>query len=394
MPVGRTALRGAAPLPRVPRKLCRARARSAAVRGFHLGRRLSGRTVQRVVRRRLGQVAGGLRSEPARAPATRSPAICSTVAPTCARSRSCWGIARLASTQIYTHVSAQPSATGLRPGTSARDMGPGGAARASHAVALGAGLRRVAAGRVRRPGGPPDIEPPRVVAGDSGFRRGARAARCVIPSLTFSEGMEPRSTNDADRARTPGPASASLRWSGSHGARGAGGARCSAHQTYTLVRRVRRARSSRQHASPKGHERGLHRRRLVPPGRIGGRLEAHGFSAGSAYLWCYDEARHHRPDSTGRGLRRPRAWCDQRRTFRRAGSRCPRALPPVGVRRPQRQPLVRAGHRPARVESDTTLSLSAAAPVVDSLSLRIVNPRAPAHVKGTVLDSLASARAT
>jgi hypothetical protein len=124
-----------------------------------------------------------------------------------------------------------------------------------------------------------------------------------------------------------------------------------------------------------------------PRGRINGRLEATGFSAGAAYLWCYDESRHHRPDSTGRDF-------DALGLVRSDGR-----FNVLGLHAPASYRLwvfadlnANRSFEPATdllVESDTTLTLTAAAPVIDSLVLRVVNPRAPAHVKGTVLDSLA-----
>ena len=62
-------------------------------------------------------------------------------------------------------------------------------------------------------GGPPDIEPPRLVGSspDSGAARVALDAR---PSLHFSEGMEPRSTTDAVEI-VPRIEIEQQRWSGS-----------------------------------------------------------------------------------------------------------------------------------------------------------------------------------
>jgi hypothetical protein len=103
-------------------------------------------------------------------------------------------------------------------------------------------------------------------------------------------------------------------------------------------------------------------------------------------LWCYDAARNHAADSTGRDF-------DALGLVASDG----RFVVP-GLKLPARYRLwvfadlnANRSFEPSSdllVESDSVLSLSAGAPTIDSLVLRIVNPRAPAHVKGTVLDSL------
>jgi hypothetical protein len=173
------------------------------------------------------------------------------------------------------------------------------------ALAIALALAAASCGRKGPPsGGPPDIEPPRVVEAtpDSGA---AHVPLDVIPSLTFSEGMEPRSTNDAI-ALAPPVGIRSLRWSG-RTVRAELAERLRAHQTYTLIVGFG-ARDRHGNTMAEGSSVVFTTGDSFPPGRIGGRLEAKGFSAGSAYLWCYDETRHHRPDSTGRDFD-ARVWC-------------------------------------------------------------------------------------
>jgi predicted small lipoprotein YifL len=252
------------------------------------------------------------------------------------------------------------------------------------ALAMALALTVASCGRKGPPsGGPPDIESPRLVEAtpDSGA---ANVPLDVIPSLTFSEGMEPRSTSDAI-ALAPLVDIRSLRWSG-RTVRAELAEPLRAHQTYTLIVGFG-ARDRHGNTMAEGASVVFTTGDSFPPGRIGGRLEAKGFSAGSTYLWCYDEARHHRPDSTGRDF-------DALGLVRSDGR-----FGVPGLQVPAQYRLwvfadinAYRSFEPATdllVESDTTLTLSAAAPVADSLILRIVNPRAPAHVKGTVLDSLA-----
>jgi hypothetical protein len=121
-----------------------------------------------------------------------------------------------------------------------------------------------------------------------------------------------------------------------------------------------------------------------PPGVIEGHLEARGFSAGNAYLWCYQATRE--PDSTARdfdaiglidpdgkfrvsGLQVPvryRVWTFADLNNNRSFEPSTDLLAPI----------------------DTVLELTTEHPVATDLQLRVVNPHAPARVRGTVLDSL------
>jgi len=251
-------------------------------------------------------------------------------------------------------------------------------------VAVALALAAAACGRKGPPsGGPPDIEPPRLVA-VSPESAASHVPLDVVPSITFSEGMEPRSTNDAI-ALAPPVELRRLRWSG-RTVRAELAEPLRPNQTYNLIVGFG-ARDRHGNTMAEGASVVFTTGDSFPRGRIDGRLEAKGFSAGAAYLWCYDESRHHRPDSTGRDF-------DALGLVRSDGR-----FNVLGLHEPASFRLwvfadlnANRSFEPATdllVESDTTLNLTAAAPVIDSLVIRVVNPRAPAHVKGTVLDSLA-----
>jgi uncharacterized protein (DUF2141 family) len=231
-------------------------------------------------------------------------------------------------------------------------------------------------------GGPPDIEPPRLVSADpdSGAAGVPRDGR---PRLTFSEGMEPRSTGDAVEL-VPRIEIAQQRWSGS---------------TLTLVFKdsLRAKTAYTLFLSPTARDRhgnALAAGRAVvfttadslDPGVLGGRLEARGFKPQQTYLWCYDEGRGHRPDSTARDFDAI-GLADVDGRFRVVG------LPVPGRYRLWAFADLN-GNRSFEPGTDvlaavdTTLDLTPSAPVLLDLRLRVVNPRAPSSVSGTVADTL------
>ena len=230
-------------------------------------------------------------------------------------------------------------------------------------------------------GGPPDVVPPRVIASqpDSGTARVPVDARL---SLSFSEGMEPRSTGDAI-ALAPPIEIRRLRWSGRTVTVELADS-LKAGRAYTLMVGVG-ARD--RHGNPLAHGMAVvfTTGDSFPPGRIEGRIEAKGFSAGSAYLWCYLTPGHE-PDSTGRDFD-ALGIVDNDGQFR---------IPGLAV--PARYRLWTFadlnGNRsfePATdvlAAIDTVLELTAAAPRAGELAFRVINPRAPARVRGTVVDSL------
>jgi hypothetical protein len=231
-------------------------------------------------------------------------------------------------------------------------------------------------------GGPPDLVPPRLVASDPDSGA-ARVARSASPSLTFSEGMEPRSTADAIMLAPPVEIRR-FRWSG-RTVTLALAESLRANQTYALVVGLG-ARDRHGNPMEEGASVMFTTADSFPPGRMEGRIEARGFPAEAAFLWCYDAARGHTPDSTARdfdalgivsadgrfhvpGLAVPasyRLWAFADLNRNRSFEPSTELLVPV----------------------DTLLTLTREAPSAESLLFRIVNPRAPAVVKGLVLDSL------
>ena len=232
-------------------------------------------------------------------------------------------------------------------------------------------------------GGPPDLDPPRVVSAlpDSGA---ANVPRDVRPTLTFSEGMEPRSTQDAVSIAPPVEIR-QRRWKG---------------RSLTLVfsDSLERDRTYTLFVSGTAHDRhgnvyGTGKTVVFstgaefPPGSIAGRINARGFAAGGTYLWCYNAGLGHAPDSTARdfdGL----GLADDDGSFEISGLAVPgryrlwafvdlngnRSLEPVSD---------------ILAAVDTTFELTTLNPNAKDALLRVVNPRAPGFVAGTVVDSSA-----
>lgn len=231
-------------------------------------------------------------------------------------------------------------------------------------------------------GGPPDIEPPRLTASlpDSG-RAGVR--RDALLALTFSEGMDPRSTADAISI-APRTEIRQRQWKG---------------RTVTIVL-AETLRANRTYALfLGGGARDRHGNPLaggatvvfstadsMPRGALEGELTARGFSAAGTYLWCYDAATGHVPDSTASDFDAI-GLADRDGRFR-----------VVGLPVPGRYRLwVFAdlnGNRSFEPQSDilapvdTVFALSSEAPIASGLAVTVLNPRSPGRVRGTVLDSL------
>ncbi len=228
-------------------------------------------------------------------------------------------------------------------------------------------------------GGPPDIEPPRVVSAtpDSGT---ARVALNTPITVTFSEGMEPRTTGSAV-ALAPRVDFRAPRWHG-RTLTLIPEAPLAPNHTYTLfVGGAARDRHGNVMASP---------RALVfstadsfPPGALQGTLEARGFSAQGTYLWVYKDPRA--PDSTARDFD-ALGVADPEGRFSVVG------LPVPGRYRlwafaDLNNNLSFEPDRDVLAPADTLISLTAAAPDVRGLAVRAVNPRAKAVVRGAVIDS-------
>jgi Big-like domain-containing protein len=231
-------------------------------------------------------------------------------------------------------------------------------------------------------GGPPDLEPPRMVSSvpDSGASRVARDAEL---SLTFSEGMDPRSTAEAISI-APRVDIRQRRWSG-RTVTIALAETLRSNQTYTIFLGSG-ARDRHGNALEGGATVVFSTADTLPAGRLEGQIVARGFAAGGTYLWCYDAAAGAAPDSTARdfdavGLADPDGYFDV-----------------VGLPVPGRYRLwVFAdlnGNRSLEPDSDilapvdTVFTLAAAAPVARGFTVTVVNPRSPGKVRGAVLDSL------
>lgn len=261
---------------------------------------------------------------------------------------------------------------------------PGGLARPLHVRLAICLLLAAGCGKKGPPsGGPPDVEPPRVIASspDSGA---AGVPRDVRPSLTFSEAMEPRTTGEAIEL-APRVEIRQRRWSGrtvtlvlAESLR--------ANQTYSLfVGGTARDR----HGNPivGGASVVFTTAERMPPGELAGKIVARGFSATGTYLWCYRRGRE--PDSTARDFD-ALGIADAEGQFRIVGLDVPAkyrlwAFADLNRNRSYEPP------NDLLVAADTTLALDVAEPVARGLELVVVNPRAPGRVRGTVLDSLAIA---
>ena len=265
-----------------------------------------------------------------------------------------------------------------------RRAGPGRAGRrglSSRALAPGLLALGLLAGCARKAppsGGPPDITPPRVLSSepDSGQARVPLDARL---SVTFSEGMEPRATGDAV-SLAPRSDIRQRRWSGRT-------------LTLQLEQPLRAAQTYTLFVGPSArdqHGNNLGAGRTVvfstadsfPPGVLEGRIEARGFAAEGTYLWCYREGRA--PDSTARDFD-ALGLADAQGNFRIPGLPVPGryrlwAFADLNRNRsfePDKDVLAPA---------DTTLALTPDHPVATGLLLHAVDPRAPGHVRGVVLD--------
>jgi len=235
-------------------------------------------------------------------------------------------------------------------------------------------------------GGPPDLEPPRVVSmvPDSFV---AGVPRDAHLSVTFSEGMEPTTSGDAV-SLAPRVAIKQRKWSG-RTLTVVLADTLRANQTYTMFV-APTARDRHGNALAGGHTSVFSTAATMPPGAIEGTLESVGFAAAGTYLWCYDVGRGHRPDSTARDFD-ALGLTSEGGTFRVLG------LPVPGQYRLWVFADLNANRsfEPSSdllVAVDTTLALTAAAPRAADLHLKITNPRATGRITGTVVDSLAIAQ--
>jgi hypothetical protein len=233
-------------------------------------------------------------------------------------------------------------------------------------------------------GGPPDTEPPRVleVTPDSGA---TGVSRTIHPTVEFSEGMDPRTAGLAVEIAPRVPIK-QRRWSGRKLTLVLEDS-LATDQTYTMFVGAD-ARDRHGNALREGRTVPFSTAAHFPPGVIEGDVVATGFSAPGTFLWCYPEG--HSPDSTARDFEAV-GLAGDRGFFRVTGLHVPG--------RYRLWAFVDMNHNHSfepdqdlLVPADTSLVLSVDQPQASGLKLRVVNPRAPGHVKGTVLDSLKDER--
>ena len=257
-------------------------------------------------------------------------------------------------------------------------------ARALALVLLAAAATAGCARKGPPSGGPPDILQPTVLAitPDSGATGVPRDAR---PTIEFSEGMDPRSATLAVEI-APNVDIRQRRWSGRKLSLVFADS-LAADRTYTLfVGSDARDR----HGNPllAGRAVPFTTADRFPPGVIEGDVVATGFVASGTYLWCYPEGRA--PDSTARDFEAV-GLAGEMGEFRITGLHVP------GRYRVWAFADLNHNHsyepdRDLLAPSDTTLALTESDAVVRGLKLRVTNPRAPARVKGTVVDTLGDER--
>lgn len=231
-------------------------------------------------------------------------------------------------------------------------------------------------------GGPPDIEPPRLID-SSPDSAAAGVPRDAALTLTFSEGMDPRSTAEAISI-APRVDIRQRRWSG----RTVGivlAETLRTDQTYTLFLG---GGARDRHGNPLagGATVTFTTADTLPGGILEGELVARGFSAAGTYLWCYEAAEGRVPDSTARDFDAV-GVADRDGRFRVIGLPVPGryrlwAFADLNNNR-SFEPLT-----DVLAPMDTVFVLSPEAPRASGFSATVLNPRSPGGVRGTVLDSL------
>ena len=249
------------------------------------------------------------------------------------------------------------------------------AAASLAAVLLAAGCAR----RGPPAGGPPDITPPTIL--DTAPDSGASAVpRDVHIAITFSEGMEPRSTEDAVTLE-PRVEIRQRRWSG-RTLTLVPAETLRTNHTYTLVVGTG-ARDRHGNTMTTGAAVPFTTAPTFPTGRIEGELQALGFAAPGSYIWVYHEGRT--PDSTARDFDAT-GVVDVNGHFRASGIAAPGRYRMWGFadlnKNRSFEPAV-----DVLAASDTTIVLTADDPIARNLFIKMVNPRAPGRVLGAVIDS-------
>ena len=242
-------------------------------------------------------------------------------------------------------------------------------------AALSAGCAR----RAPPSGGPPDLTPPVVVSSvpDSGAASVSTGTR---PSVTFSEGMEPRSSEEAVTL-APRVDIRQRRWSG-RTLTLVPGEPLQSGRTYALIVGTG-AHDRHGNAMNTGAAIPFSTADRFPPGAVEGSLDARGFDAAGTYLWLYRAGRS--PDSTARDFDAV-GVADPSGHFRVAGLAAPGQYRVWGFadlnRNRSFEPDV-----DVLAAADTMLSLPTDTSVARGLVLHMVNPKAPGIVRGAVIDS-------
>lgn len=254
------------------------------------------------------------------------------------------------------------------------------ALRAALAAGLGALALAGCAKKAPPSGGPPDLEPPRIVSvsPDSGSAGVARDARVAI---TFSEGMEPRGTGESVEFSPPVEIR-QRRWSG---------------RTLTLVLADSLRADHAYTLYVGGNARDRHGNNLVetrtvvfttaptfPAGAIEGQLQAVGFEAPGTLIWGYRDGRQ--PDSTARDFD-ALGVVNRSGAFRIAGLE-------TGV--PWRLWAFADLNHNRSFEpgsdllepADSVVTLTAEHPVATGVRFKLVNQRAPGRFGGVVVDTV------
>ena len=233
-------------------------------------------------------------------------------------------------------------------------------------------------------GGPPDLDPPLVVAvsPDSGA---TGVPRDVRPSIEFSEGMDPRTTSNAVEI-APRVDVRQRRWSGRRLTLVLADT-LARDQVYTLFVGTD-ARDRHGNPLKTGRAVPFTTAATFPPGMIEGEVRATGFVAPGTYLWVYPEGVE--PDSTARDFRAVGLAGDGG-VFRVTGLSVP------GRYRLWAFADLNKNHSfepntDLLVGADTTVVLTPERVVATGIHLRVVNPKAPGRVRGAILDSLRDER--
>jgi len=261
------------------------------------------------------------------------------------------------------------------------------AGRAAGAAALAGLLFATGCARKQPPtGGPPDLDPPTVIAvtPDSGATAVSRVPRL---SVEFSEGMDPRSAALAVELAPPVEIR-QRRWSGRRLTLVLEDSLRADH-TYTLFVGAD-ARDRHGNALREGRTVPFTTASRFPPGLLAGDVLARGFPAPGTFLWCYPEGRQ--PDSTARDFDAV-GLAGEGGAFRITGLAVPGRYRLWAFADLNRNHSFEPG-QDLLVPADTTLELTPDRPTAIGLALRVVNPRAPGRVKGMVLDSLGDTRGT